>query len=135
MNFCLGLNNENILSIKRSKPLVIFFPLRNCEIYKYPKRKLEVVVIDDASSDNTSEVVRKLQKKAGVALIYHRNDENLGIDKNFLKVVGLARGEYCWLLGDDDHIVPGAIDKVLGIGVADKVRTLMFLESALNLSL
>src|SRR6185503_6310209 len=38
---------------------------------------------------------------------------NSGVDQDFDKAVGYARGEYCWLLSDDDELAPGAIATVL----------------------
>ena len=38
----------------------------------------------------------------------------MGADYNFLKVVEIANGKYCWLLGSDDIIEDGGIDTVLG---------------------
>lgn len=72
---------------------------------------VELVVSDNASSDDTPRVI-EWAKEAG-PLRYHRNSENIGIIRNILKVVELAAGEYCWLLGDDEMLRPGAVAKVV----------------------
>lgn len=67
----------------------------------------EVCVSDNCSSDHTEQVVRNAQ---GIFPIkYHRNDSNLGMTKNFLKVVEMAKGEFVWLIGDDDLLLPSAL--------------------------
>lgn len=57
---------------------------------EYPADRLEVVVVDNASSDHTEQVVREAQAGTAVALHYHRK-ENRGpaAARNF----GLARSE------------------------------------------
>lgn len=70
----------------------------------------EVCVSDNGSTDNTADVVAAAQ--LDMPITYSRNPENLGIPSNFLKVVGMATGEFAWLLGDDDLLMPGAIDKL-----------------------
>lgn len=74
--------------------------------------EIEIVISDNASTDNTNEVVRKYQRLFP-QITYFRSDKNLGADWNYLKVVELAKGKYCWLMGSDDKIVNGAVNKVL----------------------
>ena len=48
-----------------------------------------------------------------VPLRYFRESVNSGVDADYDKAVGYARGDYCWLMTDDDLIVPGAVARVL----------------------
>ena len=64
---------------------------------------VEVVVSDNASPDNTCEVVEEYCRKFN-NIKYFRNNENLGVDRNVINVVERANGEYCWYMGDDDAI-------------------------------
>jgi abequosyltransferase len=73
---------------------------------------VEVVVVDGASPDNTSDVVRALQADHP-RLAYYREAANAGVDRDFDKAVAYAQGEYCWLMSDDDLLVPDAIATVL----------------------
>lgn len=78
---------------------------------------VEVVVVDGASPDDTPKVVAR--HAAGHPHVrYHRESTNSGIDADYDKAVGYARGEYCWLMTDDDVLLPGAIARVLA-AVAD----------------
>ena len=70
--------------------------------------EVEIVVSDNASPDNTEEIVRGFQKRFP-RLTYFRQSENRGADRNYLNAVACAQGEYCWLLGDDDLLEDGAI--------------------------
>lgn len=74
-------------------------------------RDVEVVISDNASSDDTREVVERYQELLP-NIRYFRSSSNLGADRNFLRVVELATGDYCWLMGDDDIVEPGAIARI-----------------------
>ncbi len=75
---------------------------------------IEICVSDNASTDNTDEEIHNFQADyPSVKLVYSKNDENLGADRNYLRVVELASGEYCWLFGSDDALVPGAVKSLL----------------------
>ena len=74
--------------------------------------QVEVVVADNASDDGTGEVLREF-RRAG--LVTERNAENIGGAANLYKAIRMASGDYCWLMGDDDQIVPGAIKKIVKI--------------------
>jgi len=73
---------------------------------------VEIVIVDGASTDNTAEVVQRYQRKFS-NLIYHRSEENLGVDRDMARSIELASGEYCWMLSDDDLLKPGAIKIIL----------------------
>ena len=74
--------------------------------------EVEIVISDNASTDNTDEVVEFFKDKFS-KLIYSKFDVNKGPDANFLQCVSLATSEYCWLMGSDDSISSGAIKQVL----------------------
>lgn len=70
--------------------------------------ELEVVISDNASTDDTP-VIAERYRDLFTHLVYHRAETNLGPDRNFLKAVELASGDFCWLMGSDDILEPGAI--------------------------
>lgn len=72
---------------------------------------VEIVVSDNASTDNTPELIRHYQSTMP-NLSYFRSDTNIGADRNFIKVIADATGDYCWLMGSDDKLEPGAIAKL-----------------------
>ena len=74
---------------------------------------VQVVVVDGGSSDDTADVMADFASRCP-SIVYHRERENQGVDRDFDKAVGYAAGEYCWLMSDDDLLVPGAIAAVLG---------------------
>ncbi|MCX4374678.1 MAG: glycosyltransferase [Lachnospiraceae bacterium] len=76
------------------------------------RNRIQICVSDNASEESY-DVVINYMKAQNVEFIYQKADQNYGADINFLKSVELANAEYCWLAGDDDGIVDGAIDLVL----------------------
>lgn len=73
---------------------------------------IEIVVVDGASTDNTEKEVCRLKQRFN-NLVYYRGKKNMGVDRDMAKSIELARGEYCWMLSDDDLLKPGAIKKIL----------------------
>ncbi len=74
--------------------------------------RVELVISDNASPDDTPAVVESFRKE-GLLVVYKRNESNIGSDANFLQCYNMARGEYVWIFGDDDIIVPGGLGEVL----------------------
>ncbi len=81
-------------------------------ILKQATDEVEIVVLDGASTDNTSEVVGRFQARFP-RLYYHRLDRRGGIDRDMARSVELANGEYCWLFSSDDVMREGALKDVL----------------------
>ena len=74
--------------------------------------QIEIVVLDGGSTDDTEQVVRGFQTTFP-QLHYIRQAMPHGVDRDFNTAVEAAKGEYCWLMPDDDLLKPGAIDAVL----------------------
>lgn len=81
-------------------------------ILKQCESDVEVVVVDGASLDETPEIMERYTLKYP-QVRYFRELKNSGVDADFDKAVSYARGEFCWLMTDDDLLLPGAIATVL----------------------
>ena len=77
------------------------------------KINYQVCISDNCSTDDTESIV--LRAKETLDIKYRRNVKNLGIPKNFLNVVDMADGEFIWLLGDDDLLLPDAIERLIAL--------------------
>jgi glycosyltransferase involved in cell wall biosynthesis len=75
--------------------------------------EVELIISDNASPDETLQVVQRFIDR-GLSVRYHRHPENIGSDANFISCFHMAGGRYFWLCGDDDIILPGTLDEVLG---------------------
>lgn len=67
----------------------------------YNPDDVEIVVSDNASTDNTQELM-KLYTHSNNNIVYNRNQQNIGIGGggNFLKVLSLAHGQYLKIHND-----------------------------------
>jgi len=99
---CIPTYNRAALLAKNLKVLVPLAQASACPIY----------ISDNASPDDTEKIVAEVKKKYD-RIHYVRQHENIGFCRNFEYVVNMAEADYVWLLGDDDYIVEGCIEKVL----------------------
>jgi glycosyltransferase involved in cell wall biosynthesis len=79
---------------------------------------LEIIVSDNCSTDNTSEV---MSSYTDPRLRYVRQEENIGANNNFNFCVQEARGSYFLLYPDDDAIDPDLVSSCMAAaaGVTD----------------
>jgi glycosyltransferase involved in cell wall biosynthesis len=73
---------------------------------------VEIIIVDGASPDNTMQVVEPFTRRSA-AVRYVRETVNSGVDRDFDKAVCFARGEFCWLMSDDDILIPGAVARIV----------------------
>lgn len=74
------------------------------------KYEIAIFISDNASSDNTKDIVDQLQKSYP-NIYYSRNPKT--IPDNFSKVISLSDTQYTWLFADDDAVQGQVIGKVL----------------------
>src|SRR4030067_2862949 len=70
----------------------------------------EVVVVDDASQDNSAELLRDL---SDARVRVHRNERNLGALGSVERAIRLAQGDILFLSDQDDLWLPGKVEKIL----------------------
>ena len=68
---------------------------------------IELVIVNDASTDNTDEVVEQYIRDKRIRYVV--NENNLGAVENINKCFSLAKGDTVLLLGADDFLLPGAL--------------------------
>ena len=71
----------------------------------------ELVILDSASTDDTRDVVARLQIECPY-IHYHLQPFKGGIDADMERCVALAEGKYCWLLSADDALLDGALSRI-----------------------
>jgi len=80
------------------------------------RETVEVVILDNASPDQTPAVAAQAQADfPHVTLRYVRRPENIGCDANFCDAPRQARGTFVYLLSDDDVLLPGGVARLLGL--------------------
>jgi glycosyltransferase involved in cell wall biosynthesis len=98
---------------------------------KNAEHQVEFIISDNASSDDTPEIVNKYID-CGMAIRYIRNQQNLGVAFNIVQCMKEAKGKYVWVLGDDDYLADNALNYILGILNTGKDYGLIFCASNLK---
>ena len=89
--------------------------------------EVELIVRDNASTDNTIDIVASLQNEYPGIIKYNRRDENTPfLDANFKEAIDLSSGEYIMLVGDDDALMPFAVPYLVKLIEDNKDITLFY---------
>lgn len=74
----------------------------------------EAIILDDASTDDSVEVIKKLTGSDERFKIY-RNEENSGVGITKSKLIEIAAGDICGFVDPDDAITPNALSSSIKI--------------------
>ena len=104
----------------QNKKISILIPVYNrekaiisaveCAVKQTYKNK-EIICVDNASTDNTWNVLQELEQKYP-QIIISRNQENLGPVKNWFRALELSSGDYIKFLWSDDEMTADCIEKL-----------------------
>lgn len=92
--------NRNEILLRGLKPLVESLP-SSCEI----------VIVDNASTVPVEDFLLDRLELKHVKV--YRNSVNIGVNSNILRCVEKCSTPYIWIVGDDDYIEVGALNRVL----------------------
>lgn len=93
-----------------------------------PCKDIEILVCDNTSTDHTPDVVKPYLNRADFR--YYRNPKNVGMLGNLRVTAHHASGQYIWILGDDDLVKPGSIERVLQVIQSHPGIALIYLNYA-----
>lgn len=77
----------------------------------------EVVICEDGSPERAqiAAIVRAYSDKHPGVIRYFQNAENLGYDGNIRNLVDKAAGQFCFFMGNDDLMCPGAMEEAAAV--------------------
>ena len=75
------------------------------------KDGVEVIIVDDSSTDKTLQCAREFAEKWSCIEVFTKKNEGVGAARNFL--LDKARGEFIWFVDSDDYIVEGCLSLLL----------------------
>ena len=94
-------NNPRVTIIMGTYNRAHFIETAMRSIQKQTFTDWELVIPDDGSTDNTEEVVERLQREEP-RIVYIKNPVNQGISRNYNSGFAVAKGEYIAMIDDDD---------------------------------
>ena len=72
--------------------------------------EFEICISDNCSDSNIEEVIKPYEKILNIK--FNKNNKNLGMGANILKVVEMANGKFVWIIGNDDLLLPFSLQKI-----------------------
>ena len=91
---------------------------------------IDLIVIDDASSDNSSSVIRKIFDKRGGFRFINR-EKNMGLISSLNQGLKMAKGKYFCELASDDFLLPDSIEKRIRFFTAHHNNVAIFADAVL----
>lgn len=76
---------------------------------------IKVFISNNASTDDTEQVISKYEFYGIGELEVVTNSTNIGAENNVIQCYESARSPYVWILGDDDVVLNGGLNKVLTV--------------------
>ncbi len=99
--------------MKYSDLITIIIPNYNNEIFldeclnsilNQTYKNLEILIIDDCSTDNSLKILEKYQEQYPQVRVL-KNEKNLGVTKTRIKAINHAKGKYLTTLDPDDYYI------------------------------
>ena len=124
----------SILIPARNEERVIGRLLRRISELTYPKDKLEVIVIDDASSDDTGKTAEEFSKSCAYISVVHRSPENGGNGKAEALNEGLkhSKGEIVFCFDSDYYPQRDILEKLTAYFIDPEVGAVQGRVTVLN---
>ena len=100
--------------------------LRDCldSLVEQTEKDIEIIVIDDGSTDNSPDIEAEYQKKYPNVKVY-RNERNLGQSETRNRGIELAEGDYIAFLDSDDYVNPGMYEELYQAAVDNNMPELI----------
>ena len=115
----------------------IIIPLYNVEKYinicihsilnqGLDSKDYEILIINDGSTDNSLNVVKKFEQKYYNIFVYTQKNEGVGSARN--KGVSLAKGKYVYFLDPDDYLAENVLKTIIYHADTHNVDILTFIS-------
>ncbi len=83
-------------------------------IFAQDCRDFNVIICEDGSRERAAiaSIARDFSERYPNAVFYYENAHNLGYDANIRNLIDKADGDFCFFMGNDDLLCPGALTTV-----------------------
>ena len=125
--------------MKITKKITICIPCYNSEKYiattiqsilASTYKNFEIHIIDNASTDNTIQIIKSIQKQ-NKNIFLHRNKVNIGMFPNMNKCIKIANGKYIKIICSDDILYPNCLEEE--VRILDKHKDVVLVYGASNI--
>lgn len=93
-------------------------------IFNQTLEEIEVIVVDDGSTDSTKDIIESFRKKYEFKYISHSTNKKLGQARN--EGIKNATGEYIMFVDSDDYIIPTAAEELYNEATDDNADIVIF---------
>lgn len=93
-------------------------------VFKQTYSNWEIIIVDDASTDNSHKLYEKYKKDKRINIYYNPINKGCGFTK--YKCVENAKGDYCGFLDPDDALLPNAIEIMVNSHLAHPKASIIF---------
>lgn len=90
-----------------------FLERRLDSILKQGWQDFELIILDDASTDGSRDIIEKYRDNEKIAGIYYNEQNSGSAFKQWQKGVALARGDWIWIAESDDHCENNFLETVM----------------------
>ena len=89
--------------------------------------KFEVCISDNGSDYDVQKLISKYDKNLNIK--FKKNSKNLGFSLNAIQSVSMASGEFVWLIGNDDLLLPCTLSILKNLLVTNTDVEFFFINS------
>jgi len=93
---------------------------------------IKIFISDDASTDNTSDILRDMKLAHPDKIELFIQPENLGITKNCNFLINICNTEYMCIIGGDDVLEPNCISRSIELALQNNVSIVFHLHKIIN---
>lgn len=110
----------------------VIVPVHNTEKYlprcmeslqKQTLADLQIILIDDGSSDGSGELCDSYARRDARILVIHQKNSGLGMTRN--AGMSLAEGEYISFVDSDDYVLPDMYKRMYKAGISNKAQMVL----------
>ena len=92
-------------------------------------QNLEVIVVNDGSSDSTLSILLNMQKRFPSMAVFSKDNEGVSAARNF--GISKAHGKYVLLLDSDDAYLPDSVSLLVDTAEQNKAQMVSFIFETL----